>query len=66
MKYKNNIIPNEPQKFKRTSQSTCYNQKVLVGMGQKVQIGDVLVEAPAAENGELALGIEFSYCIHEL
>ena len=57
VKYKNNdIVTHESEKFKRTSQSTCYNQKVLVGMGQKVKKGDVLVEAPAAENGELALG----------
>ncbi len=57
VKYKNgDIATYEPEKFKRTSQSTCYNQKVLVGMGQKVKKGDVLIEAPAAENGELALG----------
>ena len=57
VKYKNGDINTyEPQKFKRTSQSTCYNQKVLVGMGDKVQLGDVLIEAPASENGELALG----------
>ncbi len=57
IKYKNgDITTYEPQKFKRTSQSTCYNQRVLVGMGDKIQKGDVLIEAPASENGELALG----------
>lgn len=57
VKYKNGDISTyTSEKFKRTSQSTCYNQKVLVSIGDKVQEGDVLVEAPASENGELALG----------
>lgn len=57
VKYKNGDIETyTPEKFKRTSQSTCYNQKVLVDMGQHVKKGDVIIEAPAAENGELALG----------
>ncbi len=57
VKYKNGDIASYmPEKFKRTSQSTCYNQEVLVEIGQKVVKGDVLIEAPASENGELALG----------
>lgn len=57
VKYKNgDITTYVPEKFKRTSQSTCYNQKVLVGIGDKVAKGDILIEAPASENGELALG----------
>ncbi len=57
VKYKNGDISTyTPEKFRRTSQSTCYNQKVLVDMGQHVKKGDVIIEAPAAENGELALG----------
>ena len=57
VKYKNgDIATYTPEKFRRTSQSTCYNQKVLVDMGQHVKKGDVIIEAPAAENGELALG----------
>ena len=57
VKYKNGDITSyEPQKFKRTSQSTCYNQQVLVNAGDTVQKGDVLIEAPASQRGELALG----------
>ncbi len=57
VKYKNgDIATYTPEKFKRTSQSTCYNQKVLVEIGDKVTKGDVLIEAPASESGELALG----------
>lgn len=43
-------------KFKRTAHSTCYNQIVKVTRGQKVREGDLLVDGPAIENGELALG----------
>lgn len=43
-------------KFKRTANSTCYNQRVLVGVGQDVKKGDLLADGPSVENGELALG----------
>jgi DNA-directed RNA polymerase subunit beta len=43
-------------KFTRSAQSTCYNQRVMVKTGDKVKKGDVLVEGPASEDGELALG----------
>lgn len=57
VKYKNgDITTYTSEKFKRTSQSTCYNQKVLVDIGDTVSEGDVLIEAPSSENGELALG----------
>lgn len=44
------------EKFKRTSQSTCYSQKVLVSQGETVEAGQVIIDGPASENGELALG----------
>lgn len=44
------------EKFKRSAQSTCYNQKVMVETGDKIQKGQVLIDGPACENGELALG----------
>jgi len=43
-------------KFKRTAHSTCYNQKVRVNPGQKIKEGDLLIDGPASEDGELALG----------
>jgi DNA-directed RNA polymerase subunit beta len=43
-------------KFKRTANSTCYNQRALVDVGQKVKTGDLLADGPSVENGELALG----------
>jgi DNA-directed RNA polymerase subunit beta len=43
-------------KFKKTSQSTCYNQRVIVKPGDRIKEGDILADGPAMENGELALG----------
>lgn len=44
------------EKFKRTSQNTCFSQNPLVSYGAKVSQGQSLVDAPATEKGELALG----------
>ena len=43
-------------KFKRTANSTCYNQRARVQVGQKVKAGDLLADGPAIDNGEIALG----------
>ncbi|GDX62343.1 DNA-directed RNA polymerase subunit beta [Candidatus Levyibacteriota bacterium] len=42
--------------FQRTSQATSYSQRVIAKLRQQVVMGDVLVDGPAAQNGELALG----------
>jgi len=42
--------------FKRTSQATCYTQRPVVNEGQIVEEGDILIDGPSSENGELALG----------
>jgi len=42
--------------FKRTSQATAYTQTACVSINQKVSKGDILIDGPASENGELALG----------
>lgn len=44
------------EKFKRTAQSTCYNQRVVVRAGDKLKKGMILIDGPSSENGELALG----------
>ena len=46
----------EVQKFQRTNQDTCFNQKPIVSKGQHVAAGTVLADGPATQNGELALG----------
>lgn len=43
-------------KFKRTNQGTCFNQKPIVTLGQKIKTGDVLADGPATDNERLALG----------
>ena len=43
-------------KYQRTNQDTCYHQRPVVELGQKVATGDVLADGPATFNGELALG----------
>jgi DNA-directed RNA polymerase subunit beta len=44
------------EKFVRTSQSTCYSQNPIVKVGQKIKAGDVIIDGPSADDGELALG----------
>ncbi|MFH1244128.1 MAG: DNA-directed RNA polymerase subunit beta [bacterium] len=43
-------------KFHRTANSTCYNQKPVVKVGDKIKVGDLLIDGPASDGGELALG----------
>jgi DNA-directed RNA polymerase subunit beta len=43
-------------KFQRTNQDTCYNQRPVVKIGEKVVAGQVIADGPATRNGELALG----------
>lgn len=43
-------------KFMRTSQSTSYSQRPIVKVGDKIKEGDVIIDGPAADGGELALG----------
>ncbi len=44
------------QKFKRSNQNTCINQKPLVRVGDKVKKGDIIADGPSTKVGELALG----------
>lgn len=44
------------QKFQRSNQSTCINQKPLVRVGDRVESGEIIADGPSTEFGELALG----------
>ena len=44
------------QKFKRSNQNTCINQKPLVRVGDRVKNGDIIADGPSTKIGELALG----------
>ncbi|HET7076155.1 MAG TPA: DNA-directed RNA polymerase subunit beta, partial [Chloroflexia bacterium] len=44
------------QKFVRSNQDTCINQRPSVELGQRVKAGDVIADSSSTEKGELALG----------
>ncbi|MFL9826467.1 DNA-directed RNA polymerase subunit beta [Rhodoplanes sp. SY1] len=44
------------QKFQRSNQNTCINQRPLVKVGDSVAKGDIIADGPSTELGELALG----------
>ena len=44
------------EKFERSNPGNCTNQRVIVDEGQRVEVGDVLADGPATDNGEVALG----------
>jgi DNA-directed RNA polymerase subunit beta len=44
------------QKFQRSNQNTCINQRPLVKVGDVVLRGDIIADGPSTELGELALG----------
>jgi DNA-directed RNA polymerase subunit beta len=43
-------------KFIRSNQGTCYNQRPIVAVGNRVTRGEILADGPSMELGELALG----------
>ncbi|HKX79759.1 MAG TPA: DNA-directed RNA polymerase subunit beta [Novosphingobium sp.] len=44
------------QKFQRSNQNTCINQRPLVKVGDRVEAGDIIADGPSTDLGELALG----------
>ncbi len=44
------------QKFRRSNQGTCFNQKPIVDEGVRVEEGQVLADGPCTDDGEMALG----------
>jgi len=44
------------QKFVRSNQDTCINQRPSVLRGDRVAVNDILADSSSTENGELALG----------
>ncbi len=44
------------QKFQRSNQNTCINQRPLCKVGDLVEVGDILADGPSTDLGELALG----------
>mgnify|MGYP005751590981 CR=1 FL=1 len=44
------------EKFARSNQGTCMNQRPIVSLGDTVKTGDVIADGPCTANGEIALG----------
>ncbi|NQX04459.1 DNA-directed RNA polymerase subunit beta [Rathayibacter sp. VKM Ac-2856] len=44
------------RKFDRSNQGTSYNNRVVVSAGERIEVGEIVADGPATENGELALG----------
>ena len=44
------------QKFQRSNQNTCINQRPLVKVGDLIEEGDIIADGPSTDLGELALG----------
>ncbi|MDR1159309.1 MAG: DNA-directed RNA polymerase subunit beta, partial [Syntrophomonadaceae bacterium] len=43
-------------KFVRSNQGTCYNQKPIVKVGERVEGDTIIADGPSTDKGELALG----------
>ena len=43
-------------KFKRSNQGTCINQRPIVAHGEHIEAGEVIVDGPSTNLGEIALG----------
>jgi len=43
-------------KYRRSNQNTCFNQRPLVKVGQRVERGEIIADGPNTDHGELALG----------
>ncbi|MDD2648582.1 MAG: DNA-directed RNA polymerase subunit beta [Eubacteriales bacterium] len=44
------------QKFIRSNQGTCINQRPVVDAGQRIEKGDLLADGPSTDKGEIGLG----------
>ncbi len=43
-------------KFARSNQGTCFNQRPIVKVGERVKKGDVIADGPSTSQGEISLG----------
>lgn len=55
------------EKFTKTNQNTSFSQKLIAKLGDKVKKGDLLIDGPSMDNGELALGrpLTAAYMVYE-
>ncbi len=43
-------------KFNRSNHGTCVNQRPIVSLGDKIEVGQVIADGPATAGGEISLG----------
>ncbi len=53
---KNGVHVYELRKFMRSNAGTCFNQKPIVKLGQKIKAGQIIADGPSTDRGEMALG----------
>ena len=53
---KGDIVKYKLQKFMRSNQGTCINQRPICRKGEIIKKGDILADGPSTDTGELALG----------
>lgn len=55
------------KKFVQSNTKTCFNQYVKVKTGDKIKKGDVLIEGPSADKGDISIGtnVKVAYMIWE-
>jgi len=54
--FENNIINYKLQKYARSNQDTCINQRSIVWPNEKIKSGQIIADGPGTNGGELALG----------
>lgn len=52
----NNVINYKLQKYARSNQDTCINQRSIVWPNEKIECGQIIADGPGTNGGELALG----------
>ena len=50
------LVPYKVLKFMRSNQGTCINQRPIVEVGERIEVGQVIADGPATCNGEISLG----------
>ena len=50
------LVPYKVLKFMRSNQGTCINQRPIVDVGERIEVGQVIADGPGTCNGEISLG----------
>ena len=56
VKEENGVRTYQLQKYERSNQDTCINQRSIVKIGDSIKKGQIIADGPSMDNGDLALG----------